>query len=70
MYFFIMINLLWKQILLKIVSIFTKEAGGIIDFLQAENKILRSKIVNVLSRYEIYVIRFYTLMIYFFKKES
>jgi len=43
-YFKIMINLLWKHILLKIVSIVTKEAGEIIDFLYTENKILRSKI--------------------------
>jgi len=39
-----MINLLWKQILLKFVGFITKEAGDIIDFLHTENKILRSKI--------------------------
>ena len=39
-----MINERWKQILLKIVSLISIEAGEIIDFLQAENKILRSKI--------------------------
>ena len=39
-----MINLLWKQLLIKIVDFVTKEAGEIIDFLHAENKILRSKI--------------------------
>jgi hypothetical protein len=34
-----MINLLWKQLLIKIVGFVTKEAGEIIDFLNAENKI-------------------------------
>lgn len=53
-YFYVMINLLWKKLLLKIVGFITKEAGGIIDFLQAENKILRSKIYGkiILTEYD------------------
>jgi putative transposase len=39
-----MIQALWKQLLIQIVGFVTKEAGEIIDFLHAENKILRSKI--------------------------
>ena len=39
-----MINKLWKQFLLIILSYIAKEAGEIIDFLQAENRILRGKI--------------------------
>jgi len=44
MYFYFMINVLWKQFLLIIVNYIAKEAGEIIDFIQTENKILRSKI--------------------------
>ncbi len=44
MYYYIMINLLGKHIFLNIVNFVTKDTGEIIDFLQPENKILRSKI--------------------------
>ena len=49
-----MINLLWKQILVKIAGFITKEAGDIIDFLHTENKFLRSKINGrvILTNYD------------------